>query len=550
MPQIFQSPFPHVPLVRNGTLVRKLAGLCAALACVAGGVHAQGLALDRPMGEATARAMLSRFGFGPTRASLAAAASQSPREYLRAGIVGISRLPPAIAQAVAALPAARPVDETWALLGAGGSDRLAMKDDPARRQDLMRAEREHARSAVEMRLLAMANGDNPAHESLLWFWLNHFSVFAPKGLVRIVATDYARAIGAAMPDDRFESLLRASFFHPAMQVYLDNAQSTAPDSPAARFAADRGRQLGLNENLARELLELHTLGVDAGYSQHDVQELARILTGAGVWNPRMNDRALEAAGAVRKGIFLFDPRRHDFGPKRLLGQDFPAGQGLEEIDRALRLLATHPATARHLSRKLALRYVSDAPSEALVGAMAQAFLRSGGRISATLETILASAEFGKSLAARAKFREPLDQILFTARVVCDAVPVGNGMLLTASAVDHGQAPFMRTTPDGYGARETDWLSPAATAKRVRMALGVAGERVPLKRAEADAAPASLRNADTERARFLRGEACSPDPAFVESALGPLAPATVAALEGLGARDRLAALLASPEAWRR
>jgi uncharacterized protein (DUF1800 family) len=290
--------------------------------------------------------------------------------------------------------------------------------------------------------------------------------------------------------------------------------------------------------------------VDAGYGQKDVQERARIITGAGAWNPRMNDRALEAAGAVRKGLFLFDPRRHDFGAKRLLGQDFPAGRGLEEIDSALHLLALHPATARHVSRKLALRYVSDAPSEALVKEMAEAYLDSGGRISATIEVMMKSAEFARSLEARAKFREPLDQILFTARVVCDAVPVGNGMLLTASAVDHGEAPFMRTTPDGYGARETDWLSPAASAKRVRLALGVASERVPLKRAEADAAPASLRNADTERARFQRGEACRADPAFVEAALGPLSSATRAALDGLDGRDRLAVLLASPEAWRR
>ena len=360
-------------------------GVFAAFALVFGGsAAAQSIELDRPMGESLARAMLSRFGYGPTTDSIASTARMSPRAYIERGIFEDSALPTAISSQIADMPASQPIALTWAAYGPGGSERDDLKDDQTRKKEVQQMERLHARSAIKTRLLAMANSDNQAHEALFSFWLNHFSIYAPKSFGKILAGDYARHIEAAMKEDSFEALLRASFFHPAMQIYLDNAQSTAPNSQAARFAANRGKKPGINENLARELMELHTLGVDAGYTQTDVQELARIISGAGIWRANMNDRVLDRAGAVRKELFLFDPRRHDFEAKRLLGQNFPAGHGVDEIDRALHLLASHPATARHISRKLALRFLSDMPPEAVVKSMTDAFLQSGGRISATL----------------------------------------------------------------------------------------------------------------------------------------------------------------------
>src|SRR5262249_2870040 len=151
--------------------------------------------------------------------------------------------------------------------------------------------------------------------------------------------------------------------------------------------------------------------------------------------------------------FLFDPRRHDFGEKHLLGQDFPAGQGLAEVDRALHLLATSPATARHVSQKLALRFLSDSPSEATLSAMTAAWQTSGGRLRGVRAAMVTGPGFARSLPAHAKFREPLDQLLAVARAACQSQPVGNAALLGLTALDAGEVPFMRSTPDGYGARE-------------------------------------------------------------------------------------------------
>jgi uncharacterized protein (DUF1800 family) len=299
--------------------------------------------------------------------------------------------------------------------------------------------------------------------------------------------------------------------------------------------------MGINENLARELMELHTLGVDAGYEQSDVRELARIITGAGVWASNMQARNLQRAGAVRRGLFLFDPRRHDFGAKRLLGQPFPAGSGLPEIDRALHMLATHPSTARHISRKLALRFLSDAPSEKTVEQMTDAFRRSGGRISVTLFAMVETDEFKQSLEGRIKFKEPLDQLLSDVRASCQSQAILNGELLAASANDAGQAPFMRSTPDGYGAREADWLSPAAMAMRVRFAMGLAAGRIK---------PASVggpANADTNAA--MAGT-CRSEAGSVAATLAPLSTSTLAAINKLEERERIGALLSSPEALRR
>ena len=514
------------------------------------------VSIDRPMGESVARDMLGRLGYGPTVGDIRRVAALSLRDYVDAGIRGGSELPAPIAARIATMPAAGPLLPIWEIYGVGGSAREAVRDDPERRKQIERQEREYLQDAVQARLLAMANSPNQAHEALLSFWLNHFSIFGPKNLDKLLAFDYARRIESAMKDDSFEALLRASFRHPAMQFFLDNAQSTAPSSEVARSAAQRGRDMGINENLARELLELHTLGVDGGYTQTDIQELARIITGAGAWSPRMVDRNLERAGATRDGVFLFDPRRHDHGAKNLLGEVFPATDtrgGMSEIDRALGLLARHPATARHISRKLALRFLSDNPSESTIAAMSAAYRSSGGRISAVLHAMMGTTEFTQSLAERVKFREPLDQLLATARAACQDQTIGNAELLAATAVDTGQAPFMRSTPDGYGAREADWFSPAALAKRVRFAIGVATERAPLATGPdmANGAP-RMRAAEGEgsRPRFLEGTSCRPDAVAIAATLGPLSPATTTAIQNLGPRERVAVLLASPEALRR
>lgn len=507
--------------------------------------------IDAPMDEALARNMLNRFGFGATPASLVQATGMTPRQYVQRAISAGSTLAPAAADALNRLPITESVDEVWNRLGPGGYERTRAVDAQAKKQ-LQQTERQYLVAAVQARLLVMANSDNPGHEALLAFWLNHFSVFAPKSEVKLVAWDYVQALDRALRTDSFEELLRASFYSPAMQVYLDNAQSTASDSAAARLAARRGKDLGINENLARELLELHTLGVGGGYTQQDVQVLARIITGAGVYSPRMQERNLARAGAIRAGLFLFDPRRHDLGEKRFLGEFFPAGRGLGEIDRALHLMAVHPATAQHIAIKLARRFLSDDPPKSVVEAMSTAFLASGGRISSTLWPLLQSPEFALSLAQGSKFKEPADYLLSVARAACGDQPIINARLLAASLTDMGEAPLMHTTPDGYGMRESDWLSPAAMAKRVRLALGVAAGRVPLARGE-DAGPSNSQSgpdAEMDRRRLLQGTACEIDGSALRRVVGPISDQTQAAALTLSPREQAGLLLASPDFMRR
>lgn len=521
----------------------------AVIVAAASSASAAGFAVERPMDAAAARFMLNRFGYGATPASLSAAMTRTPRQYLMHALVDDSHLPPSVTEQIGALPIAEPLDATWARLGPGGSGREANQDEEARKK-LQREENQYASAAVQARLLTMANADNPGHEALLSFWLNHFSIFAPKTLDKLLAWDYVRTLEKAIAADSFEALLRASFYHPAMQVYLDNAQSTATTSIAAEKAAERGKQLGINENLARELLELHTLGVNGGYGQKDVQELARIITGAGVYSPRMNDAALSRSGATRVGLFLFDPRRHDFGQKTFLGEHFPAGQGISEIDRALHLLATHPATGRRIAEKLAQRFLADEPPQQVVDAMAAGFRRSGGKISATLLPLLESEAFAASVVQPAKFKEPLDYALSAARAVCGDTPIGNRLILAATVLDMGEAPLMHTTPDGYGSRTADWLSPAAMAKRVRLAMGAAAGRVPLARADDNRLGRLRVLADGAPAGLSGGDSCAIDIASLETLVGPLSPETRLAASGLTVRERAALLLASPEFMRR
>lgn len=543
-------PYRHTmkPTMRMLSLLQARKTTLALAACLALGSAAAGSgSVDTPMDQGTARALLGRLGYGATPSSLRQATGQTPRQYLLRAIQEPSRLPPEVSAQIARMPLSQDLDALWKRLGPGGSER-GRDLQAAPSEQVQREMNQFASATVQARLLAMANGDNPGHEALLSFWLNHFSIYAPKGPVKLLAWDYIAALQAAMREDSFEALLRASFHHPAMQLYLDNAQSTAPDSKMAAYVAGRGRQMGINENLARELLELHTLGVDAGYSQADVQALARIITGAGIYSPAMRAAALARAGAVRRGLFLYDPRRHDFGEKTFLGERFPAGAaGPEEIDRALQLMARHPATARRISAKLAQRFLADEPPAAVVDAMAAAWLRSGGRISATLLALLEAPAFGHSLVQPAKFKEPLDYLLSMARAVCGDRPINNPLLLGASAIDMGQAPLMHTTPDGYGARESDWLSPAAMAKRTRLAIGVAAARMPLA-AGAEGGEFLARPASPQD--LLKGTPCPADEASLEQLAGPPSARTRELAATLSAHERVALWLAAPEFMRR
>ncbi|GAC1492024.1 MAG: hypothetical protein NVS2B14_04640 [Chamaesiphon sp.] len=228
--------------------------------------------------------------------------------------------------------------------------------------------------AMEGRLLRAIASPRQLQEVMVDFWYNHFNIFVGKGLDRVLVGSYEEQAIRPNALSKFRQLLEATAKHPAMLFYLDNWQNTAPDSRGVR-----GRFKGLNENYARELMELHTLGVDGGYSQQDVISLARILTGWG----------FSRQGIAGEGGFFFDANRHDFSDKIFLGHNIK-GSGIAEGEEALDILARHPATARHISYQLAQYFVADKPPASLVDKLTQRFLETDGNIREVLNAMFHS----------------------------------------------------------------------------------------------------------------------------------------------------------------
>ena len=256
-------------------------------------------------------------------------------------------------------------------------------------------------------------------EQMTWFWMNHFSVFSGKANVRWTLAEYEETV-RAQALGKFSDLVMATALSPAMLEYLDNAQSAA------------GK---INENYARELMELHTLGVSGGpsgssYTQQDVQELARVLTGAGLNltdnTPRLG--ANRQALYVRKGLFEFNPARHDFGDKTLLGHTI-SGKGLSEIDEAVTLLCRQPATAKFISRKLATYFVADDPPPALVDRMTRTFQKTDGSIAAVLRSMFLDRDLAAALNAEPakleKFKDPTQFVLSSLRLAYEGKVISN-----------------------------------------------------------------------------------------------------------------------------
>ena len=304
------------------------------------------------------------------------------------------------------------------------------------------------------------------------FWFNHFNVFLRKNeTTPYYLVGYERDAIRPRAMGKFEDLLEAVAHSPAMLVYLDNANSTGPDSAAAERAkanawrnpnAKKNRE-GLNENYARELMELHTLGVNGGYTQADVIQVARILTGWTVDRPQ------------RGGEFRFDPNRHEPGAKKVMGKKFKEN-GEREGEELLHFLATRPATAKFLSRKLAVRFVSDDPPASLVDRMAATYLSSGGDIAAVLKTMFRAPEFWSADVYRAKVKTPLEYVLSAARA-SDA-EVTNLRPLANALRDLGMPLYGAIPPTGYKWDAAEWVSTGALVNRMNFALSLAANRLP------------------------------------------------------------------------
>ncbi|HEY8132227.1 MAG TPA: DUF1800 domain-containing protein [Thermoanaerobaculia bacterium] len=314
-------------------------------------------------------------------------------------------------------------------------------------KDAQKKSREVVEDLVSQRIIRAAESDRQLNEVMVDFWFNHFNVFVGKGIDRFMLTSYERDTIRPRVWGRFEDLLMATAKSPAMLFYLDNAQSRAG---------------ALNENYAREIMELHTLGVDGGYTQQDVTELARVFTG---WS--MDPRT---------GSFIFRPRLHDMGPKTVLGMRFPAGGGIEEGETMIRFLARQPATAHHIALQLCQRLVSDNPPKALVGSVARKFLDSGGDLRQTVKAVIESREFWDPIQYRAKVKSPLEYVMSALRA-CGAT-VDNPLPIARALQQIGEPLYGAQPPTGYSEKGDVWLNTGALMNRLNFAAALANNQLP------------------------------------------------------------------------
>ncbi|MFY9561914.1 MAG: DUF1800 domain-containing protein [Terriglobales bacterium] len=334
---------------------------------------------------------------------------------------------------------------------------------------------------MQAKLLRAIYSERQLDEVMTDFWFNHFNVFINKGADRFLLTGYERDVIRPHVLGKFEDLLVATAQSPAMLFYLDNWLSVGPDSDVGLGIAPRGHKKGrdrraqnrppkgkpklasgLNENYGRELMELHTLSVNGGYTQKDVTEVAKVFTGWTIEQPKNG------------GGFRFDPRMHEPGNKTVLGHKIKENGEKEGLE-VLRLLARHPKTARFISQKLAMRFVSDDPPPALVDRMTQTFLKKHGDIREVLRTIFSSSEFWAPEAYRAKVKTPLEFVVSAVRA--SGAQVDDTRALLGTLNNMGMMPYGMQPPTGYSMKADAWVNSSALLGRINFALGLAAGKV-------------------------------------------------------------------------
>lgn len=452
------------------------------------------------MASASAFTALNRFGLGARPGE--AQSLGDPRGWL------LAQLKPASREAFRGLPSSAeylPRDLAYlararaAQAAADAPGAAADGDLVERFRDQFGADlqREHA-----ARLRQALEADDGFAERLVRFWSNHFAVSVDKFAALLYAAPMEREAIRPRIAGRFADLLLDVTRHPAMLRYLDNAQSIGPGSPLAQRRARRGQSLGLNENLAREILELHTLGVDGGYGQSDVLELARALTGWSTPAPiddrvgarRLQREPLGSHGAIFRGV------AHEPGPRTVLGKRYP-DDGIGQAEAILRDLALHPATARHVSGKIARHFVADAPPPDLVDAMARRWLATGGELGAVLQALVEHPLAWQPEAR--KFKTP-DDFLLSALRAFEVRELPQPRRVVGLLDRMGQPPFRSRSPAGFADDAAAWSGADALLKRMQVAETLAG-MVPRGLAPEARAIAVLGDGlDPETRRAIRG----------------------------------------------
>jgi uncharacterized protein (DUF1800 family) len=393
----------------------------------------------------------------------------------------------------------------------------------AAQQAYQQAMNDLSREAQTRSLLRDLYSPAQLREQMTWFWFNHFNVQAQKRDIRAMIGDYEDQAIRPHALGHFRDLLEATLRHPAMLRYLDNDQNAANK---------------INENYAREIMELHSMGVGSGYTQKDVQELARILTGVGV-NQRPDAPRLRPEWQplyVRAGLFEFNPARHDFGTKTFLGHEIK-GSGFGEVEEALDLIARSPATANHVSGQIATYFMGDNPPPSLVARMAATFQRSNGDIAAVLTTMARAPEFRAP--TNQAFKDPIHYVVSALRLAYDDRVILNADPALGWLNRMGEGLYAHETPDGYPMASAAWTGPGQMGVRFEIAHSIGNGAAGLFKP--------------------RDAALPPAPAFpqVQNALyysyfAPrLAPATQSALAQTGSQQEWNSLfLSAPEFMRR
>ena len=413
----------------------------------------------------------------------------------------------------------------------GGDKPVSVIQQPAIIPEELRFQRENQEVLDQLqaqKLLRAVHSERQLQEVLTDFWFNHFNVDARKIEDRPVMVEYERDMIRPLVLGKFRDLLEATAKSPAMLFYLDNWLSSVPPPTAKPRSSGRdavsprkppiaGR--GLNENYGRELMELHTLGVDGGYTQTDVMEVARCFTGWTMQKPH------EATG------FGFNDKMHDHGEKRVLGHTIKAGRGIEDGEEVLDILAKHPSTARFIATKLARRFVADDPPRPLVDRAAKTFLRTNGDLREVMRTILTSPEFYAAAAYRAKVKTPFEFVASALRATNASLTNVRSLVGTIAAM--GEPLYQCQPPTGYGDRAELWMNAGTLFTRLNFAHALATNGIAAAKVDVGSPNSSHRFASS----VLADDVSSQTRAAVESAR-------------VSAAARTGLLLGSPEFQRR